>query len=305
MPALANVGVIGTGAMGLGVVQRLVLRRFTVRARDIRPQAEAAAIAAGAIAYPSPAALARGCDVVIVLVVDAPQVEDVLFGAEGAAATLAPGAIVLICSTVAPAFVDRMATRLSMLGIALLDAPVSGGPQRAAAGTMIVMIAGDAEAIQRCASLLDAVAAKHFVVGARPGAAATFKVLNNQLAAVNLAAGAEAMALAMRAGVDPHLLLEVINASSGASWIFNDRMTRVLDGDATPRAAMTLLAKDSGIAVDTAETLGFDAPLARAAHEAFAAAVAAGYADADDSALLDYYRRRADTAAPGDSPRWK
>jgi 3-hydroxyisobutyrate dehydrogenase-like beta-hydroxyacid dehydrogenase len=302
MPALANVGVIGTGAMGLGVVQRLVLHRFAVRARDIRPQAEAAGIAAGAVAYPSPAALARGCDIVIVLVVDAPQVDDILFGAEGAAAALAPGAIVLLSSTVAPAFVESTATRLSTRGVTLLDAPVSGGPQRAAAGTMTVMLAGDADAIERCAPLFDAIAAKRFVVGARPGTAATFKVLNNQLAAVNLAAGAEAMALAIRAGVDPRTLLEVINASSGASWIFNDRMTRVLDGDATPRAAMTLLAKDSGIAVHAAATLGFDAPLARAAHEAFVAAVAAGYVEVDDSALLDYYRRREGAAALGDSP---
>ena len=305
MPALPNVGVIGTGAMGFGVVQSLVRHGFAVHARDIRPEAEVAAVAAGAMAYPSPAALARDCDIVVVLVVDAPQVEAVLFGADGVATSLAPGAIVLISSTVAPAFVADVAARLDVIGITLLDAPVSGGPQRAAAGTMTVMIAGEADAIDRCASLLAAIASRHFVVGARPGAAATFKLLNNQLAAVNLAAGAEAMALAVRGGVDLRLLMEVINASSGASWILNDRMTRVLEGDATQRAAMTLLAKDSGIAVDTAAALGFDVPIARAAHAAFTAAVAAGYATADDSALIDHYLQRAGTQASQGTSSWK
>jgi L-threonate 2-dehydrogenase len=305
VPALRSVGVIGTGAMGLGVVQSLVRHRFAVRARDIRPEAEAAAAAAGALACANPAALARGCDVVIVLVVDAPQVDAVLFGADGVALSIAPGAIVLVSSTVAPAFVASAAARFDAIGVPLLDAPVSGGPQRAAEGTMTMMLAGNAHAIERCAALVAAVAGKHFVVGETPGAAATFKVLNNQLAAANLAAGAEAMALAMRAGIDPRLFLEVVSASSGASWIFGDRMARRLDGDRGPRASMTLLAKDSGIAVDAAAALGFDAPLARAAHQAFAAAVAAGYAAADDSALLDYYLAHAGGATPQGSSRWK
>jgi len=296
---MPTVGVIGTGAMGLGVVQSLLRNGFRVLARDIRPEAERAAVAAGAMARATPADLARDSSIIILLVVDAAQIDTVLFGPDGAASALAPDAIVIVSSTVAPAFVASLVTRLSSTGARLLDAPVSGGPQRAADGTMTLMVAGNAATIGACSALFTAISGKCFVVGAQPGVAATFKVLNNQLAAVNLAAGAEAMALAIRAGVDPRLFLEVVNASSGASWIFTDRMTRALDGDRTPRAATALLNKDVAIAVDAAATLNFDAPLARAARDAFAAAVAAGYGSDDDAALLQFYQNRVQrTEAP-------
>jgi 3-hydroxyisobutyrate dehydrogenase-like beta-hydroxyacid dehydrogenase len=284
-----TVGVIGTGAMGLGVVQSLVRNSFRVLARDIRPQAETAAVAAGAVARLTPAALARDCRTIILLVVDAAQIDTVMFGDDGAASTLAPGGVVIVSSTVAPSYVAALAARLASSRLRLLDAPVSGGPQRAADGTMTIMVSGDAQTIAECDSLFAAISGRRFIVGARPGNAATFKILNNQLAAVNLAAGAEAMALAIRAGIDLRSFLEVVTASSGASWIFADRMARALDGDYAPRAATTLLTKDIGIAVDSAASIGFDAPLARAARDAFAAAVAAGYGHDDDAAMLRFY----------------
>ena len=257
MVTLPVVGVIGTGAMGLGVVRSLVRGGFRVLVRDIRPEAEAAAVAAGATARATPAALARdssvshrsgrGCRT--------NRNGAVRPGGRGRRISRA-AQIVIVSSTVAPAFVASLQERLGTKGARLLDAPVSGGPQRAADGSMTIMVAGDTATIGACRALLSAISGKCFVVGTRPGVAATFKVLNNQLAAVNLAAGAEAMALAMRSGVDPRLFLEVVNASSGASWIFNDRMTRALDGDATPRAATALLNKDVGIAVATAADAG-------------------------------------------------
>ena len=281
---------IGTGAMGLGVVQSLRRHGYPVAVRDIRPEAEAAAVRCGATAYPTPAALGATCPIVILLVVDAPQIDTVLFGAAGAAAALAPGTVVIVSSTVAPAYVATLAARLQGLGMRVLDAPVSGGPQRAAAGTMTVMVSGASATIEECGALFKAIAGNTFVVGSTPGAAATFKVLNNQLAAVNLSAGAEAMAMAMRAGIDPGKFMEVVNASSGASWIFSERMARALAGDRTPRAAVTLLHKDVGLAVDTAQAMDFDAPLARAARAAFVAAVAAGYGAEDDAAMVEYYQ---------------
>ena len=289
---LPAVGVIGTGAMGLGVVQSLVRGGFRVCARDIRLEAEAAAVASGASERPTPAALARDCDVVILLVVDAAQIETVLFGDDGAAAAAKPGTIIVVSSTVAPEYVGSLAPRLEALRLQLVDAPVSGGPSRAADGTMTIMVAGAAGALDACASIFAAISGKRFVVGTRAGEAATYKILNNQLAAVNLAAGAEAMAMAMRAGIDPRQFVDVVNASSGASWIFADRMARALEGDHAPRAAAKILAKDVGIAVGMAGTLGFDAPLARAARDAFVAALDAGYGDEDDAALLKFYRDR-------------
>jgi L-threonate 2-dehydrogenase len=287
-----RIGIIGTGAMGLGVVQSLVRNGIAVGARDILPRAEAAAVAAGATAFPTAAALVREYPTVILLVVDAAQIEDVLFGEDGAAAALVPGAVLIVSSTVPPAYVATLASRVAARGARLIDAPVSGGPRRASDGTMTIMVSGDAQAIGECAAVFDAIAGRRFVVGARAGDAATFKVLNNQLAAVNLAAGAEALAIATHAGLDPRLFLEVVGASSGASWIFADRMARALEGDYAPRAATTLLKKDVGIAVDAAAALGCDAPLARAARGAFDAAVAAGYGAEDDASLLKYYASR-------------
>jgi putative dehydrogenase len=287
-----RIGIIGTGAMGLGVVQSLVRNGIAVGARDILPRAEAAAVAAGATAFPTAAALVREYPTVILLVVDAAQIEDVLFGEDGAAAALVPGAVLIVSSTVPPAYVATLASRVAARGARLIDAPVSGGPRRASDGTMTIMVSGDAQAIGECAAVFDAIASRRFVVGARAGDAATFKVLNNQLAAVNLAAGAEALAIATHAGLDPRLFLEVVGASSGASWIFADRMARALEGDYAPRAATTLLKKDVGIAVDAAAAMGCDAPLARAAREAFDAAVAAGYGAEDDASLLKYYASR-------------
>jgi putative dehydrogenase len=225
-----RIGIIGTGAMGLGVVQSLVRNGIAVGARDILPRAEAAAVAAGATAFPTAAALVREYPTVILLVVDAAQIEDVLFGEDGAAAALVPGAVLIVSSTVPPAYVATLASRVAARGARLIDAPVSGGPRRASDGTMTIMVSGDAQAIGECAAVFDAIAGRRFVVGARAGDAATFKVLNNQLAAVNLAAGAEALAIATHAGLDPRLFLKVVGASSGASWIFADRMARALEG---------------------------------------------------------------------------
>jgi L-threonate 2-dehydrogenase len=290
------VGVIGAGAMGMGVVASLLRAGFPTRVRDIRREAEERATALGAVCDPSPAALVRACDASIVLVVDAPQVETVLFGPDGAADALPAGHVVLLASTVDPDFVAALAPRIAAHGGVLVDAPVSGGPKRAAEGTMTMMVAGDDAARAGCAPLFAAIAGKVFHVGSRAGDAARFKIVNNLLAAVNLAAGAEALALAAKAGLDPALVVEVVNASSGASWIFADRMPRALAGDYAPRAAARILTKDVGIAVEFARRHGAAAPFAEAAHAAFAATVAAGLGEQDDAAIYEYCRARAGLA---------
>ena len=302
LSAIRRVGVIGTGAMGGGVVQSLVRAGVATSARDIRAEAQAAAVRSGAAPCTSPAELARTCDAIILLVVDAGEIETVLFGADGAVAALAPGAIVVASSTVDPAFPATLAPRLVASGIALLDGPVSGGPAKAAAGTMTMMVSGDPAALQRMRPVLEAITGKLFAVGPRAGDASAFKIVNNLLAAANLAAGAEAMVMAARAGLDPQLAFDVISASSGGSWIFADRMARALAGDYAPRAATKILTKDVGIAAAFAQRLGVDAPFARAAHAAFLDALAAGYGEEDDAALLKRAADRAGIPPPRNTP---
>lgn len=284
-----TLGVIGAGLMGGAVVERLRALGHEVRVRDIDPAAEARAAAAGATVCASPAALAAACDTVIVAVVDGAQTAAVLFGVDGAAAALAPGASVLLCPTIAPQDVESAAARLAERGIACIDAPMSGGPARARDGTMSLMVACDDAHWQRHQPLLAQLASRLFRVGTRPGDGARTKLVNNLLAAINLAGAAEALALAEALGLDAACTLDVIEQSSGQSWIASDRARRVLAGDAAPRAHMRLLAKDAALALAAAQGTGLPLALGRDAAEAFAAACRQGLADADDSAL---WRRR-------------
>ena len=203
-------GFIGIGNMGLGMALRLRDLGFAVAVRDIDPEREATAAAHRASVHASPAALARHCDVVVVAVVDAAQCEDVLFGMEGAAPALARGACVMLCPTLSPTSTSGFAARLEALGIDFIDAPMSGGPARARDGSMSLMVACADAVFARHRAMIEALSSKVFRVGARAGDGARTKLVNNLLAAINLAGAAEALALAERVGLDPMRILEVI-----------------------------------------------------------------------------------------------
>lgn len=286
------VGVIGPGAMGLGIVASLVRNGFRVVARDVRPEADARAAAAGATVLASPAQVARAAPIVVVIVVDAGQIDEVLFAPDGILASGTRDRTVLVASTVDPDYVRGLPARVAAAGVTILDTPVSGGPAKAAAGTMTLMVAGPADARARCAGVFAAIAGRTFTISDRVGDAAATKVVNNLLAAANLAAAAEALALADALGLDLRATADVISASSGASWIFDDRVPRALDGDWSPRAAARILAKDVGIACDVAARAHADATFAQAARRAFADTVGAGYGEDDDAAILRRARER-------------
>jgi len=282
-----TVGIIGIGAMGRPMAMNLQRLGHAPFVRDVDPAAVALAQAEGLVACDSAIALAERCDTIIVVVVDAPQIEDVLFGDEGVVHAARRNAhTVVICSTIAPADTERFRDRLSMHGIACVDAPISGGPARAADGTLAMMVAAERPVLERCLPLLRDMASSLHLVGERVGDAARVKLVNNLLAATNLAAGAEAFALGVRLGLDPQMLLDVVNTSSGASWIVADRMPRALAGDYAPRARVGILAKDLGLALGMAGEAGAPAPIGAQALAAFRAALDAGYADLDDAALL-------------------
>ena len=287
-----STGVIGVGNMGLAMALRLRERGRQVLVRDVRRDREAMAERDGALACATPAQLARQCSVVIVAVVDAAQVDAVLFAGDGVAAAAAPGTCVVLCPTIAPESVESFATRLDALGIDWIEAPMSGGPARARAGTMSLMVACRDALFERHAALLATLAEPVFRLGERAGDGARTKLVNNLLAAVNLAGAAEALALAERVGLDPARTLAVIERSSGQSWIGGDRMARALAGDTTPLAHTRLLAKDSGLAVAMAAAAGVDPKLGALAAATFASAVAEGHGERDDSCLLELLRAR-------------
>jgi 3-hydroxyisobutyrate dehydrogenase len=284
-------GIVGVGNMGGGMAARLLACGWRVRACDLVPAKVQALVGEGAIAAASPAQAADGADALIVCVVDAQQADAVLFGADGAAAALAPGTPVLLCPTIAPQDVERIAQALADRGLAPIDAPMSGGPARAREGTMSLMVACADAVFDAQQPLLRALSARVFHVGTRPGDGARTKLVNNLLAGINLAGAAEALALAERLGLDPGRTLDVIEQSSGQSWIGSDRMRRAIAGDYAPLAHVTLLHKDTRLALEAARAAGFAASLGPVAHAAFERAVAAGHADLDDAVLYELFRR--------------
>jgi len=283
-----RIGIVGIGAMGFAMATNLHRRGHALQVRDIDAAAVAAAAAQGIRACDSPAALAARCDLIAIVVVDAQQIDEVLFGTGGvvhAAPRDAPLAL-MICSTIAASDTERFRDRLAAHAIALLDAPISGGPVRAASGTMSMMLACDRALFNRFEAVLREMAGTLFFVGEKVGDAARTKLVNNLLAGINLVAGAEALALGARLGLDKRALFEVIKASSGASWIVTDRMARALEGDYVPRARSVILTKDVGLAVQMADAAGVETPLGDAALRLFEATVAAGLGELDDAAVI-------------------
>ena len=291
--ARGRAGVIGVGAMGMAMARNLHAKGWRVFARDVRPAAEAEARAAGLSVCDSPRALAAQTDVAIIVVVDAAQIDAVLFDADGVAAAAADGGAktVLLCSTIAPQDTQRFAARLARHGIATIDAPISGGPARALAGTMSTMLAAPAATLAQWQPLLADLAEKRFVVSEAIGDAAKAKLVNNLLAGINLVAGAEALALAEKIGLDPRAMFEIIRASSGASWVFEDRMARVLAEDySPPRAAAHILTKDMGLATAMAASAAHPTPLGDAALARLRETIERGWAELDDAAVIKTYR---------------
>ncbi len=278
--------------MGLGMALRLRDCGFAVRVRDIDPARGALARDEGLSVFASPAAAAAGARCAIVAVVDAKQTEAVLFGADGLAAALPRGAAVILCPTIAPHDTESFAARLAEAGLAPIDAPMSGGPVRARDGTMSLMVACAASAYEAQRSVIEALSSAVFRLGERPGDGARMKLVNNLLAGINLAGAAEVLALAERAGLDAGLALDVIERSSGQSWIGSDRMRRAIAGDLAPRAHTTLLNKDTHLALDMAKRLGMATPVGEHAAALFALACESGFAALDDASLLELLRRR-------------
>ena len=284
-----DVGLIGLGAMGRGMAASLRRGGHRVHGCDIRAEAAREFATEGGVACANPAAVARACEVVISVVVNAEQTEQVLFGESGAAAAMRPGSVFVMCSTVDPGWSAALEERLEAMGLLYLDSPISGGAARAAAGEITMMTSGRREAYAKCEAALASMAAKVFRLGDRAGPGSTVKIVNQLLAGVHIAAAAEAMALGIRAGADPAAVYEVITHSAGNSWMFENRMPHVLTGDYTALSAVDIFVKDLGIVLDTARASRFPLPLASTAHQMFMQASSAGHGREDDAAVIKIF----------------
>jgi len=284
-----RVGVIGLGSMGMGAALSALRAGLVVTGCDPRAAARDEFIAAGGAAVAKASDLPDGLEALVVLVVNAAQTEEVLFGPQGAAAHLAQGSVFVMCSTVDPNWSVALEARLEALGLHYVDAPISGGAAKAASGQMTMMTAGNPAAYAMAEPLLNAMAAKVYKLGDSAGAGSKVKIINQLLAGVHIAAAAEAMALGLREGVDPAALYEVITHSAGNSWMFENRMAHVLAGDYTPLSAVDIFVKDLGLVLDMARASKFPLPLSSTAHQMFMQASTAGFAKEDDSAVIKIF----------------
>jgi 3-hydroxyisobutyrate dehydrogenase len=264
----------------------------------VRPHAKA-----GGASESTPAAAAKLADAVVVAVVNAQQVESVLYGDNGAVAALRKGGVVMQCATVPPAYAKALGERLAASGHVLLDAPMSGGRARAESGELTYMTSGNEAAYAGAESILTATAAKVFRLGDAPGIGSLVKTVNQLLAGVHIAAAAEAMALAAKAGADTRAVYEVISASAGNSWMFGNRVPHMLDDDYSPLSAVEIFVKDLGLVLNTGHEHRLPLPLAAAAHQLFLAAAGAGWGKLDDAAVVKVYEQAGDFKVSSPSKR--
>lgn len=285
-----SVAVIGLGAMGMGAAKSCVNAGLDTYGVDLNPVALQTLKDHGAKAVGKSAVdFAQELDAVVLLVVNAAQVKAVLFGENGLAQHLKPDTAVMVSSTISAQDAKEISQKLTELGLLMLDAPVSGGAAKAAAGEMTVMASGSKQAFDKLQPVLDAVAAKVYNIGEEIGLGATVKIIHQLLAGVHIAAGAEAMALAAKAGVPLDLMYEVVTNAAGNSWMFENRMKHVVEGDYTPLSMVDIFVKDLGLVNDTAKSLHFPLHLASTAYSMFTEASNAGYGKEDDSAVIKIF----------------
>jgi L-threonate 2-dehydrogenase len=274
--------------MGLGMAHSLRAAGHEPGVYDVRQEVADAFAAEGGTAHQTVADLAAATDVLVSVVVNAAQTEAVLFGTgdDGAIDHLKPGSVVVMCSTVDPQWSAALAGTLAERGIHYLDAPISGGAVKAAAGQLTMMTSGSPEAYALADPVLEAMSEAVYRLGDKPGMGSVVKIVNQLLAGVHIAAAAEAMAFGIRCGLRADDIYEVITHSAGNSWMFENRMAHVLSGDYTPHSAVDIFVKDLGLVLDAARPTVFPLPLAAAAHQQFLRASAAGHGREDDSAVI-------------------
>lgn len=300
MPLQKTIALIGLGSMGYGMAQSLLRAGHRTHGYDINEAAVARLQAEGG----SPGALAEiagTLDAVAIVVLNAPQTEEVMFGPDGVVAMLTPGAVVIACATVAPDFARAMSARCAQAGVHYLDAPISGGSKKAAEGALSIMAAGPEDAFAAARPVLDATAQTVFELGDDVGAGSAMKAVNQLLAGVHIAAMAEAMTFGMTQGIPPAKFVDVISKCAGTSWMLENRAPHIVAGDYTPHSSVDIWPKDLGIVLDIAKSAKFGAPLTAAALQQFLAASGSGLGREDDAAVAKVYARNAGIKLPGDA----
>lgn len=299
-----RIGFIGLGAMGFGMATHLLKSNFCVVGYDVYKPTLTRFANAGGLIGNSPAETSKDVDVLVVMVTNETQAESVLYGDLGAVAALPSGASIILSSTVSPAFVSQLERRLQGegKGLKLVDAPVSGGVKRASEGTLTIMASGTDEALTCTGSVLSALSEKLYVIRGGCGAGSGVKMINQLLAGVHIASGAEAMALGARLGLNTRMLFDFVKNSGGTSWMFENRVPHMLDNDYTPYSALDIFVKDLGIVCRESSSLKVPLHIATVAHQLFLAGSAAGWGRQDDAGVVKVYETLTGVKVEGTLP---
>ncbi len=275
-----TIGFIGLGVMGAGMATNLVRRGFQIAVYNRSPEKAESLVALGAKSARDAAEAARGAEAVFLSLPATRDVEEVLFGVQGIAPHLNPGAVVIDTSTIDPVATRDFARRLAASGAELLDCPVSGGQKGAADGTLSCMVGGKAEVVERCRPWLEAVATTIVHVG-DSGAGQVCKACNQMCVAITMQGAAEAMALAKAMGVDPYRVREALLGGAAKSVVLERHTKKLLDGDFSPGFRTVLMAKDLGIALEASRTQMAFAPAASLVEQMLRALIASGRGEDD------------------------
>lgn len=296
---MSTIAVFGLGAMGYGMASSILRAGHTVYGFDV-VAAQMERFQADGGSDGTVQDVANTLDAVAIVVLNAAQTEAVMFGADGIVPQMKRGSVVLACATVPPDFARAMEARCADHGVLYLDAPISGGAAKAAAGKLSIMAAGTAAAFEAVGPVLDAAAETVFTLGDSAGAGSAMKAVNQLLAGVHIATMAEALTFGMTQGVTPDKFVEVISKCAGTSWMLENRAPHIVDGDYTPLSSVNIWPKDLGIVLDIAKSAQFSAPITAVALQQFIAAAGMGLGGEDDAAVAKVYARNAGLTLPGE-----
>ena len=287
-----TIGFIGVGAMGGGMARNLLKAGYALVVNDIDNAKVEVMVAAGAKAAATPADVARQSVRTITMVETTAQTEEVILGNNGIITGAARGHVVAMMSTIDPNAAKRICDRSHDAGIAMLDAPVSGGSARAASGELSVIAGGEAAVFESCGPMFKAMSTNQFHVGGI-GQGLALKLVNNLLIQVNTVAIAEAFVMGAKAGLDPQVMYDVIKVSTGASFALDYRVPRMIAGDFKPGGTVDISYKDQELETAFAKSLGVPLLLANVSQQVYQMARAQGLAKEDGASIVKVYERMA------------
>jgi 3-hydroxyisobutyrate dehydrogenase len=288
---MERVGFVGLGTMGAAMAANVARAGFPLTVWNRTPGRAAALVDLGATEAKTPAELAGSGQIVVTCVRDTPDLEQVLFGADGIAAGSPPPALVIDCSTVSPEATREFADRLRSAGTAMVDAPVSGGSEGAVNGTLTIFVGGDADTVARAMPVLEAMGRTITHIGPI-GAGQAAKAVNQVILAGTYLGVAEGLVLAMKEGLDLEKLVPALGGGAAQSWVLANRSGRMIANDYPLGFKVSLHRKDLGIALDMAQRAGASLPVSALAAETEDELIAGGHGDEDVSALARSIRGR-------------